>query len=121
MTNPAAGPVGTPRLGNPVSIVLEDWGPLAEATGPQMSTAGFTLWKDEETEAESGIWECTAGPSRWLLETNEFVHIVSGHMTVTEDGAPPIDIGPGDTAVFPVGWSGTWHLHETVRKLYVIF
>jgi uncharacterized cupin superfamily protein len=24
-------------------------------------------------------------------------------------------------AVFPKGWSGTWDLHETVRKVYSIF
>jgi len=27
----------------------------------------------------------------------------------------------GDTAVFPRGWSGTWEIAETLRKLYVIF
>ena len=30
-------------------------------------------------------------------------------------------LGPGDTAVFPRGWAGTWQIHETVRKLYVLF
>ncbi|MDX6339567.1 MAG: hypothetical protein QOG05_6907, partial [Streptosporangiaceae bacterium] len=23
--------------------------------------------------------------------------------------------------VFPVGWAGTWQIHETIRKLYVLF
>jgi len=27
----------------------------------------------------------------------------------------------GDIAVFPVGWSGTWEIHETVRKIYSMF
>lgn len=98
---------------------LEDWGPLAEATGPAMSTAGLTLWKDGEQE--TGIWQCTAGPSHWTLETNEFVHIVSGSMTVTPDGGEARDLGPGATALFPVGWRGSWQIHETLRKLYVIF
>jgi uncharacterized protein len=31
------------------------------------------------------------------------------------------EIGPGDTAVFPRGWAGTWQIHETTRKLYVLF
>ena len=30
-------------------------------------------------------------------------------------------IGPGDTAVFPRGWTGAWQIHETIRKLYVLF
>ncbi len=35
--------------------------------------------------------------------------------------ATPFLAGPGDTAVFPRGWSGTWQIHETIRKLYVLF
>ncbi len=27
----------------------------------------------------------------------------------------------GDIAVFPCGWTGTWQIHETIRKLYVLF
>ena len=49
------------------------------------------------------------------------MHILSGRMTVTPDGGEPADIGPGDTAVFPRGWTGTWQIHDTIRKLYVLF
>jgi uncharacterized protein len=99
---------------------LEDWGPLAEATGPEMATSGITLWEDG-SGAEAGIWECTAGPSHWLLERNEFVHVLSGTMTVTPDGGEPAKVNAGDTLVFPKGWSGSWQIHETLRKLYVLF
>jgi uncharacterized cupin superfamily protein len=98
---------------------LEDWGPLEEATGPEMQTSGLTLW--ESGAASSGIWECTAGPSRWILETNEFVHLLAGHMTVTPDAGDPVELGPGDAMVFPRGWTGTWVITETLRKLYVIY
>lgn len=98
---------------------LEDWGPLEEATDGEMLTSGVTLW--EKDGAETGIWESTAGPSRWHLDTNEFVHVLAGKMTVAEDGGLPIEVGPGDTLLFPKGWSGTWDIHETIRKLYVIF
>jgi uncharacterized cupin superfamily protein len=99
---------------------LDDWGPCPEATGHQMDTRGRYLWKGADG-AEAGIWECTEGPSRWVLETNEFVHVLSGSMTMTPDDGEPTHIGPGDTVFVPRGWSGTWHLHETLRKLYVIF
>ena len=98
---------------------LEDWGPLAEATGEPMQTTGRTLWADGDQEV--GVWECSPGPSHWTLETNEAVYILSGRMTVTPDDGPPQDIGPGDTAVFPRGWQGSWQIHETIRKLYVLF
>ena len=99
---------------------LEDWGPLPEATGPEMATSGYTLWKGEGDQ-EVGIWECTPGPSRWLLETHEFIQLVGGSMTVTVDGGEPVKINTGDSAFFPKGWAGTWDIHETLRKVYVIF
>ena len=98
---------------------LDDWGPLDEATGEPMQTSGTTLWSDGDQEV--GFWECTPGPSYWTLETHEAIHILSGRMTVTPDGGAPRDIGPGDCAVFPRGWRGTWQIHETIRKLYVLF
>jgi len=109
----------TPHLAAAATAELEDWGPLAEATGAQMQTSGITFWKDGDQEA--GIWECTPGPSRWTLQTHEFVQILSGSMTVTPDGGQPADISAGDSAVFPRGWSGTWQIHETIRKAYVLF
>jgi uncharacterized protein len=99
---------------------LEDWGPLEEATGPQMQTSGLTLWSDE-AGSDTGIWECTPGPSRWKLETNELVHVLSGSMTVTADGDEPMEAGPGDVLLFQKGWEGTWDIHETLRKVYAIF
>jgi uncharacterized cupin superfamily protein len=98
---------------------LEDWGPLDEATGPEMQTSGLTLW--EAGDQSSGIWECTAGPSHWTLETHEFVHLLTGRMTVTPDGGEPVDLCPGDTMVFPKGWAGAWDITETLRKVYVIY
>jgi uncharacterized protein len=122
----------TPFLAAAADAKLEDWGPLDEATGEPMQTSGTTIWSaDADAEAgasqatgagqEAGVWECTAGPSRWTLEQNEFVHILSGRMTVTPDGGEATEIGPGDAAVFPRGWTGTWQIHETIRKLYVLF
>ncbi len=76
-----------------------------EATGARsMATSGVTLWSDGDQQI--GIWECGPGPSRWLLETNEFVHIVAGRMTVTVDKGEAVVLAAGDTAVFPKGWSG---------------
>jgi uncharacterized cupin superfamily protein len=109
----------TPFLRDAGTAELEGWGPLEEATGAEMTTAGVTLWS--EGDQEVGIWECTPGPSRWLLETNEFIHVVAGRMTVTPDAGSPLELMGGDYALFPTGWSGTWDISETLRKVYVIF
>ncbi len=109
----------TPYLAAASTADLEDWGPLDEATGPQMSTRGIELWVDGPASAGSGAGP--PGPSHWTLETNEVIHVVAGRMTVTPDGGEPAEIGPGSVAVFPQGWSGTWQIHETLRKVYAIF
>ncbi|MEN0135328.1 MAG: cupin domain-containing protein [Rhodococcus sp. (in: high G+C Gram-positive bacteria)] len=98
---------------------LEDWGPLPEATGPEMATAGVTVWEDGD--ASAGIWECAPGPSYWKLDTHEVVHIIAGHMTITPDDGTSFELKSGDTAVFPRGWSGKWDLHSTVRKVFTVF
>jgi hypothetical protein len=98
---------------------LEDWGLLDEATGAPMSTRGRTIWEDGPRSA--GIWECTAGPSYWVQDENEVIQVLAGRMTVTVDGGEPVELSAGDLAVFPKGWSGTWDIHETIRKVYAIF
>ena len=80
---------------------------------------GPEIWVDGDTSA--GIWQCAPGPSQWKLETNEVIYLVAGRMTVTPDGGEASEIGVGDIAVFPKGWTGTWDIHETVRKVYSIF
>jgi uncharacterized cupin superfamily protein len=109
----------TPILTGAADAELEDWGPLAEATGDPMATHGLEVWVDGELSA--GIWQCGPGPSHWTLETNEVIYLVAGKMTVTPDGGAPTVVSVGDVAVFPKGWSGTWNIHETVRKVYSIF
>ena len=83
----------TPYLAEAAAAELEDWGPLEEATGEEMTTSGLTLWQDGDQEV--GVWECTPGPSHWTLETHEFVQILAGRMTVTPDGGEPTEIGAG--------------------------
>jgi uncharacterized protein len=120
MTADSSAPViDTALLTAAAAAELEDWGPLEEATGEPMHTHGTTLWSDGD--ADAGVWECTAGPSYWVQDQHEFVHILSGSLTVTPDGGTPLSLGPGDCALFPRGWRGTWILHETVRKVYVLF
>ena len=109
----------TPHVTDALHAQLEDWGPLEEATGPEMTTSGIQVWADGG--ASGGIWQCTPGPSHWSLQTNEVIHLVAGRMTVTPDDGESTEIGAGDMAVFPRGWSGSWDIHETVRKVYAIF
>ena len=131
--------IDTVFLAAAATAELEDWGPLEEATSADvpMSVRGLTIWSAPDdagasgdsnasgdsgaSGAEAGIWECTAGPSYWVQEENEVIYVLSGTLTVTPEGGKPTTLGPGDVAVFPRGWRGPWELHETVRKVYVVF
>jgi uncharacterized cupin superfamily protein len=116
--------IDTTVLSAAATAELEDWGPLEEATSDEvpMETHGLTMWTGPEGSGqETGIWQCTAGPSYWVQEENEFIYLLSGSLTVTPDGGKPATFGAGDSAMFPRGWRGTWDLHETVRKVYVLF
>ena len=116
--------IDTTVLAAAATAELEDWGPLEEATSEDtpMQTHGLTMWTGPEGSGqETGIWQCTAGPSYWVQEENEFIYLLSGSLTVTPDGGKPQTFGAGDSAMFPRGWRGTWDLHETVCKVYVLF
>jgi uncharacterized protein len=116
--------IDTTALSAAAAAELEDWGPLEEATSQDtpMQVHGLTMWTGPEGSGqETGVWQCTAGPSYWVQEENEFIYLLSGSLTVTPDGGKPATFGAGDSAMFPRGWRGTWDLHETVRKVYVLF
>jgi uncharacterized cupin superfamily protein len=105
---------------------LEDWGdlepPLATATGAPMPTHGLDLWVSDDESISTGTWQCAPGPSRWEFTDNgEFVHVLTGRMTCRHDDGTEVGLSAGSTAVFPKGWTGTWEVHETLRKVYVIF
>jgi hypothetical protein len=124
MTDAVAPVIDTAFLATAAEAELEDWGPLEEASSADtpMTTRGLTIWSaPDESGAEAGIWECTAGPSYWVQEETEVIYLLSGSLTVTPEGGKPTTLGPGDVAVFPRGWRGPWELHSTVRKVYVIF
>ena len=112
-------PVLTALLPGATDAELEDWGALEDATGHPMAVHGLELWVDGGKSG--GIWQCTAGPSYWRQDENEVIYLLSGRMTVTPDGGEPVDVTAGDIAVFPLGWTGTWDIHETVRKVYAVF
>ncbi len=77
---------------------------------------------NDERTVISGIWESDPGTSRWeFLTRGEIIHVVSGRMTVQRDGEEPAEVTAGTTAYFPIGWCGAWTVHETLRKVYVVF
>lgn len=94
--------------------------PSAEPlTGEIMTRAKVFL--DNET-VTSGTWECEPGASRWEFTTRgEVIYVLKGSMTVEEDGGQPVKLTAGSSCIFPIGWKGTWTVHETLRKVFVVY
>ena len=83
-----------------------------------------TLWNQFQDSSEqmlSCIWECTEG--KWNADysgKNEFCHILSGKVVLTDEAGSSSTFSAGDSFVIPRGFVGTWEVLEPVRKLYVI-
>lgn len=117
------GGVTTPSLpllptDTATELALEEWGPKAGATQGSPQESGALL--HEAGELLVGVWECT--PGRWPSEktgVGELMHFVAGTGTITDaDGT--WEIRPGAVRWFSDGWSGEWHVTETVRKVFAI-
>ncbi|WP_426572158.1 cupin domain-containing protein [Aquihabitans sp. McL0605] len=67
---------------------------------------------------EVGIWEHSVGTST-DVEADEVFVVLSGRATIAADGAPPIEIGPGDVVTLAEGTATAWTVHEPLRKVYV--
>lgn len=96
--------------------------PGAEPLSGDILVRSKVEFTTDDKKIISGIWECEPGVSRWdFSNRGEIIHVVSGHMTVLEDGGEPAEIVAGTAAYFPVGWKGVWTIHETLRKVYVVY
>lgn len=93
----------------------------ATAGTPGVMEAVAELWVDTHRGVDVGIWECTPGRFSATRDGySEICVLLSGRVTLEVEGQKPIPLCAGDTFVTPSGWRGTWHVHETVRKIYVI-
>ncbi|MBO1902414.1 DUF861 domain-containing protein [Leucobacter weissii] len=96
--------------------------PLADPLGADIETKTFNLFSTEDDGLHAGTWETEEGVSRWdFAESGEVIYVLGGRMTVQRDGEAPQEVGAGDLAIFPKGWTGTWTVTERLSKVYVIY
>lgn len=69
----------------------------------------------------TGAWETTPGSYLRQVAEAEVMHILAGRCSFTPEGGEPLHIEAGDTVFFPANTKGQWDMHETVRKIYVVF
>ena len=82
-----------------------------------------TTWNHYEANGvSSGLWDCEPGAWRIAFATgkDEFFHVISGRLRITDAHGIACEFGPGEVCVIPAGFTGTFEVLEHVRKHYVI-
>ncbi|WP_077488430.1 cupin domain-containing protein [Sinomonas mesophila] len=93
--------------------------PKEASLTPGQTEVSFRLWTKDDFKV--GIWEATPGVSKSTRPGyDEICQILSGSATITEADGTSFDIGPRTLLVTPAGWEGTWTIHETLRKVFVV-
>lgn len=96
--------------------------PAATPLTGDIETWTSELFADATQASSVGFWQAAVGRSHWTFEDyNEVIYVLAGRLIATEEGGESIHLGPGDVAVFPVGWKGEWDVVEDLKKLYVVF
>lgn len=81
-----------------------------------------TTWNHFERDGMSaGMWSCEPGAWRIAFAdgTDEFFHVISGRIRITDERGLTREFGPGDACVIPSGFNGVFEVLEAVTKHYV--
>jgi uncharacterized protein len=90
------------------------------STTPRQTEASAEVWAADGLR--SGIWEATPGTFSSTRDGyHEICQILSGRATIEEPGGRTFDIAAGSLFITPAGWTGTWTIHETLRKSWAVF
>ena len=66
------------------------------------------------------IWACDAGVfPRVKDKRGSFMYILSGDATIIDQDGTSHELTADSVLVLPFGWVGTWHIRETIRKVYL--
>lgn len=89
------------------------------STTEGQAEASRQIWEGDGVRA--GIWEVTPGSFTSTREGfHEYCQILSGRATIEEPDGRTFELSAGDTFITPQGWRGTWHVHEPLRKFWVV-
>ncbi len=103
------------------SIELGEPRPKPTRVTEDQVEASRILWTSPDERVQIGVWESSPGTFTATRDGySEVAHIISGRFTLVPDVGARTDHGPGDLVVTNEGWSGSWEIHETVRKLFII-
>ena len=99
-------------------------GPLPEVVSmePILEGVPFAHEKTVFNGADGffAIWACGAGVfPRVKDKRGSFMYILSGDATIVDQDGTSHELTADSVLVLPFGWVGTWHIRETIRKVYL--
>ena len=101
-------------------LTLEPTGAPARVLAGDPQTAEHVLAARDGLEI--GVWEVTPGEFASAKPmSGEVMQFLSGEGTITHADGSVSRIAPGTVVVLQPGWTGTWRVTVTVRKVYTIF
>ena len=92
----------------------------AQVTAGCPTARGAVLTQSADKRLSSGLWTCEPGEFDWEYAWDEFVYVLEGQVTVTQEDGKSFELGPGDMAHFPLGLKTHWKVTSAVRKFFVL-
>ena len=86
---------------------------------PLQAVANAYSTQDERFHC--GVWEGGVGTWRVQYTEHEFCHLLSGRVRLCGDDGSEALLEAGQSFVVPAGFTGTWEVLESARKLYAIY
>lgn len=83
-----------------------------------------TLWQhytDPSKKFFSGIWQSEPGAWKIAYTEEEYCQILEGISVLTDANGHAVTVRSGDSFVIPRGFTGTWEVLQTTRKIYVMY
>jgi uncharacterized protein len=83
--------------------------------------SAWNAYTDASGKFFTGIWQSTPGKWRINYTEEEYCQLLEGVSVITGADGRAVTVRAGDRFVIPRGFSGTWEVVETTRKIYVIY
>jgi uncharacterized cupin superfamily protein len=97
--------------------------PLPRETLVEGDPAALVHWLHASGEGEpgyyAGLWTAEVSTFDYTFPMNESAHILEGHVIVSQEGGPTVDLRAGDLAYFPRGAVTRWQVKLRLKKFFV--
>jgi hypothetical protein len=78
---------------------------------------GRRIYRSADGDAETYIWDCTAGRFNWHYDIDETVFVIEGSVIIEDQSGLVHELTAGGTIFFPSGSTARWYVPTYVRKV----